>query len=219
MFTGLVECLGTIERITSLGEAAGGALQLKISVPDQEFLHDAQLGESISVNGCCLTATELGEKYFVVQAVEETMRRTTLGSKKEGAVINLERALQVGARLGGHIVQGHVDGVAQITVVRPEGEGWWVSFEPPSSLMKYIVEKGSICLDGISLTVANVAYSRFSVALIPHTRQVTTAGEWQPGVSVNVEVDLMAKYVERILQWAGNSGPSPAGAAPLTGDH
>ena len=207
MFTGLVECLGTIDRITPLGEGSDGAMQLKISVADGAILQDARLGESISVNGWCLTAIDLGERHFVVQAIEETMRRTSLGHKKEGAPVNLERALQVGARLGGHIVQGHVDGVATVTVVRPEGEGWWVTFEPPSALMKYIVEKGSICLDGISLTVANVAYSRFSVALIPHTRQVTTAGEWQPGVSVNVEVDLMAKYVERILQWAGSSGP------------
>ncbi|HEY0073961.1 MAG TPA: riboflavin synthase [Abditibacteriaceae bacterium] len=197
MFTGLVECLGTIERITPLGEA----LQLQISVADEAFLRDAQLGESISVNGCCLTATELGAHYFVVQAVEETMRRTTLGLKKEGDKVNLERALQVGARLGGHIVQGHVDGVATVTVVRPEGEGWWISFEPPSSLMKYIIEKGSICLDGISLTVANVAYSRFSVALIPHTREVTTAGDWQTGYAVNVEVDMIAKYVEKLTLW------------------
>jgi riboflavin synthase len=197
MFTGLVECLGTIERITPLGEA----LQLRISVADEAFLNDAQLGESISVNGCCLTATELGAHYFVVQAVEETMRRTTLGLKKEGDKVNLERALQVGARLGGHIVQGHVDGVATVTVVRPEGEGWWISFEPPSSLMKYIIEKGSICLDGISLTVANVAYSRFSVALIPHTREVTTAGDWQTGYAVNVEVDMIAKYVEKLTLW------------------
>jgi riboflavin synthase len=137
----------------------------------------------------------------VVQAVEETMRRTTLGLKKEGNKVNLERALQVGARLGGHIVQGHVDGVATVTVMRPEGEGWWISFEPPSSLMKYIIEKGSICLDGISLTVANVAYSRFSVALIPHTREVTTAGDWQTGYAVNVEVDMIAKYVEKLTLW------------------
>lgn len=202
MFTGLVERLGTIEHITPLGEA----LQLKIAIADDEFLSDAQIGESISVNGCCLTAIELSARHFVVQAVEETMRRTTLGSKKAGDKVNLERALRANARLGGHIVQGHVDGVATITVVRPEGEGWWVGFEPPSALMKYIIEKGSICLDGVSLTVANVAYSRFSVALIPHTREVTTAGGWQIGASVNVEVDLMAKYVERLLQWTVGSG-------------
>ena len=206
MFTGLVERLGIIESITPQGEASQGeALQLKITVDDDEFLGDAQIGESISVNGCCLTAIELGARHFVVQAVEETMRRTTLGRKNVGDKINLERALRANARLGGHIVQGHVDGVATITVLRPEGEGWWIGFEPPSALMKYIIEKGSICLDGISLTVANVAYSRFSVALIPHTRAVTTAGDWQIGTAVNLEVDLMAKYAERLLLWATKS--------------
>jgi riboflavin synthase len=198
MFTGLIERLGRIESIEEIGDAR----HFTISAPDNEYLQDALIGESIAVSGVCLTATELTATTFKTSAVEETLRRTALGDRKVGDIVNLERALPVGARLGGHIVQGHVDGVADIIATRDEGEGWWVTFQPPFGLMRYIVEKGSICLDGVSLTVANVAYNKFSVALIPHTREVTSAGHWQSGGRVNVEVDIVAKYVERLTQWA-----------------
>jgi riboflavin synthase len=197
MFTGLVECLGTVENIENLGEAR----RFTIGVADDDYLKDAVIGESISVNGTCLTAVELGPRHFTIEAVEETMRRTTLGRRQVGDRVNLERALKASARLGGHIVQGHVDGVGTIMSTRSEGEGWWVTVEPPFELMKYIVEKGSICIDGVSLTVANAAYQRFSVALIPHTRDVTNANGWQEGTHVNLEVDIVAKYVERLTQW------------------
>ncbi len=203
MFTGLIERVGHIEAIETLGEAR----HFTISAPDAEYLKDAQIGESIAVSGVCLTATELAPQTFVISAVEETLRRTSLGARNVGDAVNLERAMRVGDRLGGHIVQGHVDGVADIVAVRDEGQGWWVTLQPPFELMKYIVEKGSICLDGISLTVANVAYNKFSVALIPHTRGVTAAGSWQVGARLNVEVDVVAKYVERLTQWA--TGPKP----------
>jgi riboflavin synthase len=201
MFTGLIERLGSIEAIEEIGDAR----HFTIAAPDSDYLKDALIGESISVSGVCLTATELAEKTFKVSAVEETLRRTSLGARQVGDKVNLERALPVGARLGGHIVQGHVDGVADIVAVRDEGEGWWVTFQPPFEMMRYIVEKGSICLDGISLTVANAAYNKFSVALIPHTREVTSAGSWESGGRVNVEVDIVAKYVERLTQWATGS--------------
>jgi riboflavin synthase len=201
MFTGLIERLGRIEAMEEIGEAR----HFTIAAPDADYLNDAQIGESIAVSGVCLTATALTPTTFTVSAVEETLRRTSLGDRKVGDSVNLERALPVGARLGGHIVQGHVDGVADIVAVRDEGEGWWVTFQPPFAMMRYIVEKGSVCLDGISLTVANVAYNKFSVALIPHTREVTSAGSWQSGGRVNVEVDIVAKYVERLTQWA--TGP------------
>ena len=204
MFTGLVERVGTLSQIETTGEAR----HLKIALEDDEFLSDAQKGESISINGICLTVTEFSSREFSVVAVEETLRRTNLGLQKVGNLVNLERAMKVGARLGGHIVQGHVDGVATVVSAREEGEGWWVSFEPPFGLMRYIVEKGSICLDGISLTVANTAYRKFSVALIPHTRQVTTAERWETGVQVNVEVDIVAKYVERLTNWNYQEGES-----------
>lgn len=197
MFTGLIETIGTIEEIEVLGEAR----KIRIRLADDEYLRDAQIGESIAVNGTCLTVTEYSQNSFAVDAVEETLRRTTLGKLKIGDRVNIERALKANARLGGHIVQGHVDGVGAIVNVREEGEGWWITFEPPFELMKHIVEKGSICIDGVSLTVANVAYSKFSVALIPHTREVTTAGEWEVGKAVNLEVDVIAKYVERLMVW------------------
>jgi len=196
MFTGLVEIIGTIEEIEELENAR----RLRIGVSG-DYLSDAQIGESISVNGCCLTVTEFTPQNFTVVAVEETLRRTTLGEKQIGALVNLERALKANARLGGHIVQGHVDGVGVVVNVRDEGESLWTTFEPPFEMMKYIVAKGSICIDGVSLTVAGVAYNKFSVALIPHTREVTTASQWQSGASVNLEVDILAKYVERLTQW------------------
>lgn len=203
MFTGLVERVGSLQEIIVEGEAR----RLVIAVEDDHFLQDAQRGESISVSGVCLTVVEFTGRTFEVVAVEETMRRTTLGLKQVGHRVNLERAMLASARYGGHIVQGHVDGMATITNVRSEGEGWWVTFEPSFELMRYIVQKGSICVDGISLTVANVAYSRFSVALIPHTREVTTAGEWEPGLHVNLETDVIAKYVERLTQWSAMASP------------
>ncbi len=211
MFTGLIERIGRIETIENLGEAR----HFTIAAPDAEYLKDAQIGESIAVSGVCLTATELTATTFKISAVEETLRRTSLGARNVGDAVNLERAIQVGARLGGHIVQGHVDGVADIVASRDEGEGWWVTFQPPFGLMRYIVEKGSVCLDGISLTVANVAYNKFSVALIPHTREVTAAGRWQAGGRVNVEVDVVAKYVERLTQWA--TGPTVEAESPISG--
>jgi len=202
MFTGLVERVGCIEESTTSGDAR----RFVIGVGDDAYLSDAIVGESISVNGVCLTAVHLEPRRFAVEAVEETMRRTNLGSKEIGASVNLERALLASARLGGHVVQGHVDGVGTVTGVRSEGEGWWVTIEPPFDLMRYIVEKGSICIDGVSLTVANVAYSRFSVAMIPHTRAVTTAGTWEPGTPVNLETDVLARYVERLMQWSASGG-------------
>lgn len=204
MFTGLVERVGIIARIEEKGSGDDLSRRFLIGCGDPEYLEDAQVGESISVNGTCLTATEIEGSGFWVEAVEETMRRTTLGQKREGSRVNLERALRANARLGGHIVQGHVDGVGQVAAMHSEGAGVWVTFEPPFEMMKSIVEKGSICIDGVSLTVANVSYSKFSVALIPHTReaQVTNAGEWIEGASVNLEADIIAKYVERLMNWA-----------------
>ena len=196
MFTGLIERLGVVDQIYD-----DGGRQFTISVPDREFLGDARIGDSIAISGVCLTATDINDDAFAVTAVEETLRRTSLGDRVIGDAVNLERALRADARLGGHIVQGHVDGVADVVGVRGEGESSWITFQPPFGLMRYIVEKGSICLDGVSLTVANVAYNKFSIALIPHTRAHTTADSWGPGARVNVEVDIIAKYVERLTKY------------------
>jgi riboflavin synthase len=207
MFTGLIERVGVIEEIAEHDAARA----LTISVADDEYLCDVTIGESISVSGVCLTVTEYSLQSFTAVAVEETLRRSTLGALKVGERVNLERALRADARLGGHIVQGHVDGVGNVVALREEGESWWVTFEPPFELMKYIAPKGSICVDGISLTVANVAYARFSVAIISHTRAVTTAGTWSVGKPVNLESDILARHVERLMQWntmeGGDSTP------------
>lgn len=197
MFTGLVERLGRVAAIEELPEAR----RFTFEVGDDAFLEEPAEGESISCNGVCLTALDITSRTYSVVAIEETLRRTTLGDLKEGDEVNLERALKASARLGGHIVQGHVDGVADVVGVRDEGESLWVTFQPPWALMKYVVKKGSVCLDGVSLTVANSAYDKFSVALIPHTREVTNAKSWIPGGRVNVEVDILAKYIERLTTW------------------
>lgn len=201
MFTGLVERVGVIEKIEEQGENQVRARRFQIGVEDDEYLSDVVIGESISVSGACLTVVEYSARSFTVQAVEETLRRTMLGRLSQGDGVNLERALKANARLGGHIVQGHIDGVANIVALREEGESWWVTFEPPFELMKLIVEKGSVCVDGISLTVANVAYQKFSVAIIPHTRANTTARDWKIGNVVNLETDVLARHVARLLEW------------------
>ena len=197
MFTGLIERTGIIQAI----DDNDGARKFTIALPDADFLSDAGLGDSISVSGVCLTATDLDKRTFAVTAVEETLRRTTLGQRAIGDAVNLERALRADARLGGHIVQGHVDGVADVVAARPEGQSQWITFQPPFQLMRYIVEKGSICLDGVSLTVANCAYNKFSIALIPHSQEKTAPAAWTPGARVNVEVDIIAKYVERLTNY------------------
>ncbi len=197
MFTGLIEATGTISDIAQ----TEGARKFTVKLDDAEFLADAHIGDSIAVSGVCLTATDFDAQTFAVTAVEETLRRTTLGKRAIGDRVNLERALRADARLGGHIVQGHVDGVADVVGARPEGESLWITFQPPFQLMRYIVEKGSICLDGVSLTVANVAYNKFSIALIPHSQEKTASSAWTPGSRVNVEVDIIAKYVERLTNY------------------
>ena len=214
MFTGLIEATGTIENISE----TEGARQLTIALNDAEFLADAHIGDSIAVSGVCLTATDLTAQTFAVTAVEETLRRTSLGDRVVGDTVNLERALRADARLGGHIVQGHVDGVADVVAARPEGESQWITFQPPFHLMRYIVEKGSICLDGVSLTVANCAYNKFSIALIPHSQEKTAPNGWTPGGRVNVEVDIIAKYVERLTNWTHGAARESGDREQVTGD-
>jgi riboflavin synthase len=165
-------------------------------------------GESVAVDGVCLTIVRTGKDWFEVEITPETLRRTTWNEKSPGAAVNLERALRAGERLGGHLVQGHVDGVATVTEIRLEGEGRRVRIAPPTLLLRYIVEKGSVALDGVSLTVASVSGAEFDVALIPHTLRATTLGEWRISRRIHVEVDLIAKYVESLLHpYSGTSTP------------
>ena len=198
MFTGIVEELGTVRAVTP---NAGGA---RIQITAKVVLDDAELGASIAVNGCCLTVVELLDDGWAADAVTETLDRTSLGSLTAGAPVNLERPVRLADRLGGHIVQGHVDGVGTLRerVAWPDGSTR-MTFAASAELLRYVVEKGSITVDGISLTVAALDdrpdQATFDVAVIPHTLAVTTLGTKAPGDPVNLEVDVLAKYVERLL--------------------
>jgi riboflavin synthase len=189
VFTGLVREVGTVASMD------GG--RLTIEAP--ETSKGVQLGDSIAIDGVCLTVVAFAEKSLSFDAVPETLSRTALGTLDQGSRVNLEPALRAGEALGGHYVQGHVDGVGAVQSVAPEGEGRRVRFEAPAELLKYIVEKGSIAVQGTSLTVAAVDETGFEVALIPHTLQATTLGELEPEQQVNLETDVLAKYVEKLL--------------------
>ncbi len=189
MFTGIVEEVGTVVEVTPGGLTIGAS----------RVLEGLGLGDSVSVNGACLTATDLGPGYFSVDVVPETLRRTNLGSLAEGGAVNLERGVRAGGRLDGHIVQGHVDGTGRIESIREDGDAVMVSIETGPSIMRYVVEKGFVALDGVSLTIVGCDEERFSVTIIPHTRERTTIGIREPGDEVNIEVDILAKYVERLI--------------------
>lgn len=187
MFSGIVEELGHSVEI------AGGRLRIDCG----EVLRGARRGDSIAVSGCCLTVTDFISGGFVADVMPETLRRTTLGSLREGDPVNLEAAMRHDGRVGGHLVTGHVDGVGTVTGTRADGNATWVTVAPPPELMTLLVEKGCVAIDGISLTVVDVGDSDFTVSLIPLTRERTTAGSWTAGTGVNLETDLVAKYVQR----------------------
>jgi riboflavin synthase len=198
MFTGLVEALGTVSRL----ETDGAGRQLVIAVPS--FSSELTVGESVAVNGACLTVVERVADDCQFQVGPETLRRTNLGGLLPGDRVNLERALRLSDRLGGHLVHGHIDGQGRIAERIPQGDWELVWFVCPVELAAQMVSKGSVAVDGVSLTLVDVAADRFSVALIPHTLANTTLGFKQPGASVNLETDLLAKYVWKCL----TQGPS-----------
>jgi riboflavin synthase len=194
MFTGIVEELG---RVRSIIPNAGGA---RIAIDAAAVLDDATIGASIAVNGCCLTVVELGDGHWAADAVVETLARTNLGDLAPGDPVNLERPVRLADRLGGHLVQGHVDAAGTVRAREPQPDtSELFRFDSPDEVLRYVVHKGSITVDGISLTVAAVHDDGFQVAVIPHTLAVTTLGARVPGARVNLEVDLIAKYVERLL--------------------
>jgi riboflavin synthase len=213
MFTGIVEELG---RVRAVVPNAGGA---RIELECAHVLEDAVLGASIAVNGCCLTVVELGSGWWAADAQVETLDRTTVGALAPGDPVNLERPVRLADRLGGHVVQGHVDGVGTVRAREPLADGSTrVVVEAPRDLLRYVVEKGSITVDGVSLTITGIddgrdgeAAGSFGVALIPHTLAVTTLGVREPGDRVNLEVDVLAKYVERLLAASGRD--------PVAGGH
>jgi riboflavin synthase len=196
MFTGITEHTGKIESITAGGD--GGRLRVALTNA-AAIASDMKLGDSIAVNGCCLTVVEFDASHFSADLSGETLRRTSLGEKKAGDLVNLERPLAAGARLGGHFVQGHVDGTGRVTELSPEGDSWWLAVRVPEDLRRYVAEKGSIAIDGISLTVASWETGVASIAIIPFTYEHTNVQKMAAGDLVNLECDILAKYVESLL--------------------
>jgi riboflavin synthase len=194
MFTGIVEELGKVIDLKILPNSA------QLTLEGRKVLEGTQIGDSIAVNGVCLTVVKLEGNSFTVDIMAETLDKTNLKQSRRGSWVNLERALQLSTRLGGHIVSGHVDGVGTIKRITPVGIARVFELEAPSSLLKYILPKGSIAIDGISLTVVDILAQGFSVSLIPHTRQETTLGFKGVGDEVNLETDLIGKYVARFLE-------------------
>ena len=216
MFTGIVEEKGSIKSITH------GAKSAVLYIKAERIMSDVKIGDSIAVNGVCLTATRIMPDGFTADVMAETLRRSSLGSLKAGSHVNLERAMAADGRFGGHIVSGHIDGTGTIREFRREDNAIWVTVACDSGLLRYIVEKGSIAIDGISLTVASVSDDSFKVSIIPHTASETILIEKKPGDLVNLENDIIGKYVDKLLHGAvpgGNTsggtviGDSPSGGA------
>ncbi|MCC1497008.1 riboflavin synthase [Alcanivorax sp. 1008] len=205
MFTGIVEAKGEIVSLTPKGGDV--TLRIRTGVLD---LSDVQLGDSIAVNGVCLTAVTLPGDGFTADVSGETLRLTTLGNLRAGSIVNLEKALTPTTRLGGHLVSGHVDGLGEVVSMKPDARSIRFDIRAPDELAKYIAHKGSITVDGISLTVNSVEGAVFSLNIVPHTQKMTTIAEWQPGSKVNLEVDVIARYLERLLmgERAAQSGQS-----------
>lgn len=193
MFTGLVEEVGQVSLMES-GE------MLRLSISADLVTADTSAGDSVCVNGACLTVGEADGRTLTFFAMPETLRRTALGTLREGSIVNLERAMASGDRFGGHIVQGHVDGIGEVVGVRPEGEAEIWEFRAPEAVLRYCVEKGSICVDGISLTIVSVGAETFTVSILPQTRASTNLEGLGAGESVNLEADVIGKYVERLLE-------------------
>ena len=193
MFTGIIEEIGSLHSFSK------GVIIINCN----KILDDIKIGDSISTNGICLTVTAFDKtaKYFSADVMPETIRRTSLENLKRGDIVNLERALKLDDRLGGHIVSGHIDGVGKIKSIKPEGNAFIVTIEADKSLLRYIASKGSVALDGMSLTVVDAGNKEFSVSLIPHTRDVTNFKHKNIGSPVNIETDMLAKYIERLMKF------------------
>jgi riboflavin synthase len=193
VFTGLVEEIG---RVSSLE----GSEILRLSISAERVSEGTHAGDSVSVNGACLSVGEVDGRTLSFFAMPETLRRTALGGLAAGSPVNLERAISAGSRFGGHIVQGHIDGVGEVLAIRAEGDAQIWEFRAPEAVLRYCVEKGSICVDGISLTVVSVGGGSFTVSILPQTRANTNLGELGPRSRVNLEADVIGKYVERLLE-------------------
>ena len=193
MFTGIVEELGHVKGIER------GANSIKLSISGDIIFSDLKLGDSVSTNGVCLTVTSISGKTFTADVMPETLNRSSLGSLSSGSYVNLERAMPANGRFGGHIVTGHIDGMGNIVKMTKDDNAIWIQIAAEPSILRYVIEKGSITIDGISLTVASVSEHDFAVSIIPHTAQITTLGKVNIGDSVNLEVDIIGKYIEKLL--------------------
>jgi riboflavin synthase len=194
MFTGIITDIGAVRSVTRAGDT-------RFEIETRYDLATVDFGASIACNGCCLTVIEKGKDWFAIQASAETLSKTTLGDWKTGTRINLERALKIGDELGGHIVSGHVDGLGVILSIRPEGDSKRFRFRVPNELARFIAPKGSVAIDGTSLTVNEVEGREFGVNIIPHTRAVTTWGTMVEGQRVHIEIDMLARYVARLTEY------------------
>ncbi|WP_303872290.1 riboflavin synthase [Eubacterium ramulus] len=194
MFTGLIEEVGTIQNVRR------GARSCVLTIGCKKVLEGSQIGDSIAVNGVCLTVTNMGGSYYTADVMAETMNRSSLRQLSTGASVNLERAMPANGRFGGHIVSGHIDGTGTVQSIEPDDNAIWYTIAAKPNLLRYIVEKGSITIDGISLTVAYVDEHCFKVSIIPHTQQVTALHDRGVGDIVNLECDIIGKYVEKLLQ-------------------
>jgi len=204
VFSGIVEELGSVVRNAIAAEG-------RLEVGATQVVRDVHVGDSIAVNGCCLTVVDATVSGFVADVMPETAHRTNLGALRTGDVVNLEAAMRYGERVGGHMVTGHVDAVGSVLSVRRDGNALWVAVGAPESVTRFVVGKGCVAVDGISLTVVDALADRFTVSLIPHTVSITTARDWAEGSRVNLEADLVAKYVERgVAAWRS---PQPAGSS------
>jgi len=211
MFTGIIEELGRVSGIEKRGEG------VRITIEARAVTHETNEGDSIAVNGVCLTALEIRADSFAADGSRETLQRSTLGTLRAGSVVNLERAVTPSTRLGGHIVQGHVDARGRFLGAEDHGGSWTVRIAYPTEMARYLVFKGSVAVEGISLTIAALADDHFEVAVIPKTWMVTNFSHLRPGDSVNLEADIIAKYVERILAvGAASKGAAAEGAATLS---
>jgi riboflavin synthase len=194
MFTGIITDIGTVRAIRQAGDT-------RFEIATAYDLASVDMGASIACNGCCLTVVEKGKDWFAIQASAETLSKTTLGSWEQGTRINLERALKIGDELGGHIVSGHVDGLGEVVSITPEGDSKRFRFRVPNDLARFIAPKGSVAIDGTSLTVNEVEGNHFGVNIIPHTQAVTTWGSMTQGQRVNIEIDMLARYVARLTEY------------------
>lgn len=201
MFTGIIEEIGTISAVRR------NPLEAKLTIFAEKIFSDLKIGDSVAVNGVCLTASEISGNTFTADVMNETFHRSSLSELKSGSPVNLERAMAADGRFGGHIVAGHVDGTGIITNIKKDDNAVWYTISADSSIMKYIIEKGSVAIDGISLTVAEVLKDSFSVSVIPHTAKETILSQKKLGDTVNLENDLVGKYVEKLLNFNHDEKP------------